>query len=116
MMTEKIYTDEQKAQFDELLTTYPDEVAGLRVALADGKIEGSWYWSKYHECGCVLGTVAKLRGEPHQYMQGYDAGELSPLERLACEIGIEDTPETNPVSALLVQWIDEHIATVKGAE
>lgn len=38
-----------------------DEIAGLRVAIAEGQIEGHVYWDEVARCGCVFGTVAYLR-------------------------------------------------------
>lgn len=45
-----------------------DEVAGLRAALAEGRIEGCVYWTENVSslryvggCGCVFGTVAYQR-------------------------------------------------------
>lgn len=102
----ELYTDEQRNQFYELLETYPNEVAGLRAALVEGRINGVCYWDTEDCVGCLLGTIAHLRGESEDDILFYNDGSISPVEALAYTIYTFDTPATNPISALLVGWID----------
>lgn len=90
------------------------------------------------ECGCIYGTALILRGKNEGYgfaavriKEEFDAivGETEPnpdaendeeellsryeilsndLEEMVYGISLGDTPETNPISAQLIAWIDEY--------
>lgn len=86
-----------------VLATAPAEVAGLRAAIVEGRIDGSQYAG---ECCCLLGTIANIRG--------CDVEALNPNSGRPSEwffTGIErgDTPETNQVSRIVLGWVDEFL-------
>ena len=111
-----LYTAEQKDQFIALLDTYPQEVAGLRAAIVEGRIDGMSYWDQRTDCGCVIGTIAHMRGVSETEIRFYVdvCYEYSPIEDLVMDISKGDTPATNPVPALLLAWIDERQPVVDG--
>jgi hypothetical protein len=86
------------------------EVAALRVALVDGRVNG---------CGCVLGTIVHARGSDDIAGDAMTFGTSSTyaLEDWAVPIRPGDVPDhTQPEdsggfsAALLVSWIDEFVA------
>jgi hypothetical protein len=89
-----------------LVRDYPTpEVEGLLAALREGRVDGSTYTG---ECACLVGTIALVRD--------CDVDTLArnrhrPAEQWALAIRIGDTPATNPVAALTVQWIEAELAT-----
>jgi len=79
------------------------EVPAIRAALVEGRIDGGTY---YGECACLIGTIANARG-----CDVYSLGSLKPapdrpIEHLFMRLDRGDTPQTNPVAKLIVQWID----------
>jgi hypothetical protein len=50
-----------RLDFFDVLDQAPAEVAGLRAALVDGKVDGSTYTGA---CACLVGTIANTRGVP----------------------------------------------------
>ena len=80
------------------------EVDGLRQALIDGKVGGSAYSG---ECACLCGTIANIRKCDYQNMSGIKPDSNSMAERFFMGIKKDDTPENNPVSKLVVEWIEE---------
>lgn len=109
-MMSELYTQEQKDQFFALLATYSDAVAKIRAALNDGCIDGTGYGYE-NTRGCVFGVVSRVYDEdPMQLAEMFEADEdfgyISAVEQLVYGIHEGDTPATNPVSALLVGWID----------
>lgn len=85
-----------------------NEVPALRDALVQGKVNGTVYSG---ECSCLCGTLAKAKG--------LDSGEelaiarsSSPAERFFLAIRTGDTPETNAVSKIALQWVDEFLALI----
>lgn len=123
-MMSELYKQEQKDQFFELLEGYPNAVNNVRTALVEGRIDGSCYGIGFDTtCGCVMAAIGRVYNiHPMEISRSFEAvaeyGGISEVEELVWDIHEGDTPETNPVSALLVQWIDEHQAQVdaKGAE
>jgi hypothetical protein len=93
----------------------PGEIEGLRQALLEGRIDGSTYSG---ECACLAGTVANLKG-----IEDYNGADInvtdkitfaanssSPRERWFMGIREGDTPETNRMAEIALDWIDEAIA------
>jgi hypothetical protein len=104
----------------------PGEVGELRNALAEGRVDGSRYWSETYGCGCVLGTIAHARGE-----RGDEVGPAAMEFAVATVYALEDwahliAPSDLPDlladedtgafrAASLMQWIDEFEAQRVGA-
>jgi len=93
----------------------PNELEFLRTAIETGKIDGSTYSG---ECACLAGTLAHAANTPdYGLCTGFEFGEAkfhvdsnSPRERFFLAIKAGDTPETNPVSAIVLDWTNEAIA------
>ena len=96
-----------------ILDQAPSEVAGLRQALVDGKVDGSAYEG---DCACLVGTIANVRGCE---LDALDIPRNSdrPAEQWFIpirqgDVPVEDTTlETVSEGAfratLAVQWIEE---------
>jgi hypothetical protein len=80
-----------------------NEVPYLRQAIIDGKVDGSAYSG---ECSCLCGTLAKAKGINDGKSLAI-ADSSSPAERFFLAIKRGDTPETNPVSKIVLGWIEE---------
>ncbi|HTU15670.1 MAG TPA: pentapeptide repeat-containing protein [Solirubrobacterales bacterium] len=50
-----------RADFFAVLDSAPSEVAGVRKALVEGKVNGSTYRG---DCACLVGTIANVAGQP----------------------------------------------------
>lgn len=82
------------------------EVPALIDAIKTGKIDGSCYEG---ECCCLCGTLEKgLEAK----LDIRDAS--SPAEQWFSMIKKGDTPETNQVSKLALEWVEEFYALVGG--
>lgn len=105
-----------KQDFIDAISKLPDEIPNLRNALMAGKIDGSTYGG---ECACLAGTIAKHMGKPvidgTELGNGFVADCSSPRERLFRAIRKGDTPENNPISKIVVGWIDEAFPLAKEA-
>lgn len=96
-----------------ILSAVPDEVPALIKAIDEGKIDGRVYTGR---CACLIGTIANiLNCYPHE-IEGIDLDVTSPAERFFLLILPEDTPTTNPVSAMCKQWCEEFMATQTESE
>lgn len=95
-----------KADIFEILSHAPREVAGLRLAILEGRIDGSTYEGP---CACLVGTIAILQECPFENVPGIPTDYSRPAERFFTGIRKGDTPETNTVSAIVLGWIDEWI-------
>ena len=92
----------------------PDELEALRLALVEGRVDGSTYSG---ECSCLAGTLAKARG-----IEEYDgttievgavafhASPYSPREQWFSMIRPDDKAEDNQAVSLAIEWVDEAIA------
>jgi len=78
-----------EADLFEILNAAPNEVAGLLVALRQGRIDGAAHEG---ECSCLVGTIANL-------CNWYYAE----IWFLAIKKG--DTPETSQVAKITEEWI-----------
>jgi uncharacterized protein YjbI with pentapeptide repeats len=104
---------EQKTDFWEILLRAPREIAGLRSALVEGRVDGSTYEGV---CACLVGTIANVRGINYDDLgNGIKPDSDRPAERWFMNIRKGDTPETNQVSALTVQWLDEFVGLLEAA-
>ena len=83
------------------LESSPAEVPALRAAIEEGRIDGGLYEG---ECACFVGTLEREGGTPRPRDPG------SPAERWFLGIGKGDTPQTNPVSAITLEWVDEWLS------
>jgi hypothetical protein len=79
----------------------PDEIAGLRQFLVEGKINGKAYKG---ECACFVGTLRKLSPKCR-----IEADIDSLVERWFLAIKPGDTPENSQVVALTVSWLDSFL-------
>jgi hypothetical protein len=86
-----------------VLSSAPMEVPGLLSALKNGSVDGSTYEG---ECSCLVGTLARIHGCNYKSIDGLTPDESRPIERLFRGIKKYDTPETNQVSKLVVEWIE----------
>ena len=93
----------------------PNELEGIRDALACGKINGSTYSTS--GCSCLAGTIAKQRG-----ISQIDSGSVieengcnfvvdsdSPREQFFMNIHVGDTPENSPICKQAHDWVCEAI-------
>jgi Pentapeptide repeats (8 copies) len=88
-----------------VLSAAHEEVPGLLALLRAGGVDGRVYVGP---CSCLLGSIANLRHEPYNALTiglRPDAGR--PIEIFFMAIKEGDTPATNPVSAIVVEWIEE---------
>jgi hypothetical protein len=85
------------------------EVPALRDALIAGKVDGSVYSGT---CSCLCGTLAKAQGLTSGDELPF-ADAASPAERFFLAIRKGDTPETNAVAKLALQFVDEFLALTR---
>jgi len=94
---------EIKEDFIQKLSLQKDEVEGLKVALQNGKVDGSTYAG---ECACFVGTIANVKKCNYNDLM-VKPNSNSPIERWFLGIKKGDTPETNIISKITVEWINE---------
>jgi hypothetical protein len=86
------------------------EVAALRAAVADGRIDGSAYRG---ECACLVGTIANARHcsveEMKETCPGIKPDPDRPAERWFLALRPGHTPEKSQVAKITLAWIDEFI-------
>ncbi|WP_423066053.1 hypothetical protein [Devosia sp. CN2-171] len=90
-----------------LLRAIP-EIPGLRLALVEGRVDGSTYSG---ECACLCGTIANIRKCDFTQLDYRDSHSLA--ERWFFAIGKGQTPENNSACKLAVEWIDEFTALIE---
>jgi hypothetical protein len=98
-----------KADFFRILKSAPAEIPALRNALVEGHIDGSTYEG---ECACLVGTIANARRCPYEEIPGVAPDSSRPAERWFLAIGRGDTPESNPVAKVTLEWTDEFLASL----
>jgi len=87
------------------------EIKALRMAIVDGKINGSVYAG---DCACLVGTIAKARKCAVDSLEGNLRPNSSrPAERFFMGIKPGDTPDNNPVSKIVLEWLDTFVAQTK---
>ncbi len=96
--------DDIKKDFFDVLSSAKNEVAGLKKALIDGKVNGSTYTG---ECACLVGTIANVKGCSYQAIDGIRPDSNRPAEKWFYAIQTGDTPENNQVCKIVVSWIEE---------
>jgi|CXWL01.1.fsa_nt_gi hypothetical protein len=95
-----------------VLSASPAEVAELRQAILDGKIDGSTYKGA---CACLVGTLAKARHCTYNDIPSLSPNSNRPAERFFLAIKPGDTPETSQAAKLALDWIDQWLANMRGA-
>ena len=90
--------------FWAVLAYAPKEIAGLRSALVQGRVDG-----------CLVGTIANVRGCTYAELGILRPQAARPAERFFLGMAMGDTPETNQLSALAVDWIDDFVSRMREA-
>lgn len=96
-----------KQDFFKVLSAAPGEVAGLRRAMTDGKIDGSTYSG---ECACLVGTIAKVKGCDYTDLRSITADMTRPAERWFLMFSPGHTPKNHAGMKITLGWIDEWAA------
>ena len=99
-----------RTDFFDVLLRAPGEVAALRQALIDGRVDGSTYSG---DCACLVGTIANARGCEKDDLVTIEPDSDRPAERWFMNIHPGDTPEKSHVAKLTVEWVDEFLALAK---
>jgi uncharacterized protein YjbI with pentapeptide repeats len=102
---------EQKNDFWAILLHAPAEIQGLRLALIEGRVDGSTYEGP---CACLVGTIANVRNANYQDI-GIKPDSSRPAEQWFMYIKKGDTPETNQISRFTVEWLDEFVILLNDA-
>jgi hypothetical protein len=90
--------------FDVLIRAIP-EISGLKLAIKEGRVDGSTYTG---DCACLVGTIANVKHCNYEKLpNNLKPDSNRPIERFFTGIKKGDTPETNPFSKLAVEWIEE---------
>jgi len=95
-----------------VLASSPAEVAGLRAAIAEGRIDGSTYQGA---CCCLVGTLANARNCNYTDIPSLTPNASRPAERFFAAITRGDTPETSQFSKLALEWVDLWLANMRTA-
>ena len=103
-----------KTDFFYVLLRAQKEITGLREHLISGNVDGSFYQG---ECACLLGTIANVRNCDYQAIgNGISPNSSRPAEQWFMSIKKGDTPETNQISKITVEWIDEFVGLLELAK
>jgi uncharacterized protein YjbI with pentapeptide repeats len=102
----------QKNDFWAILLHATKEIAGLRLALIQGRVDGSTYEGA---CACLVGTIGNVRGVHFQDI-GVKPDSSRPAERWFMGIKKGDTPETNQISRITVEWLDEFVGLLEASK
>lgn len=87
-----------------ILEAARSEVPGLLKALKEGRVDGSTYEG---DCACLVGTIANIRGVDYKYLNGIKPDLDRPAEYWFLAIRKGDTPESNPIAKITLEWIEE---------
>ena len=93
-----------RADVFAVMSKSPQEVPALRLALKNGKVDGSTYNG---ECGCLLATLATARGCRFDQIPGVIPNSERPSEEFYKLIHPGDTPETNWAADFAHRWAEE---------
>jgi len=99
-----------KEDFLREVLKMPGELEFLRDAIRNGKINGSVYDG---ECACLAWTLSKATGKSRSIFKDDSPIEIdasSTLARFFMGIAEGDTPETNPISAIALEWTNKAIS------
>lgn len=103
---------EIKNDFYRVLASAKNEVCGLREAVLSGKIEETIYEGEY----CFLvGNIAQLRCSEvksnliYREMKKMNPEPLGLIELFFTGISEKDIKKNNPISKIIVEWIDEFL-------
>jgi uncharacterized protein YjbI with pentapeptide repeats len=96
-----------REDFRSVLDAAPNEVSGLRLALVEGRIDGSTYSG---ECACLVGTIANIKDCNYHDFPGIIPDSSRPAERFFLAIDEGNTPGTSQPAKIVLGWIDEWIA------
>jgi hypothetical protein len=114
-----------KEDFLSVVSKLPGEVPYLRLAVIEGRIDGTAYSG---ECACLKGTLARkavgftlqTASEAMVYLRialGIKCGlPESQAKQFFWHIGEGDTPSTNPYAAVVLDWLDEFLVGVARVE
>ncbi len=93
------------------------EVPFLRENIINGNIDGSTYEGP---CACLSGTLenAAIKNNGTQQKERVQSiidvrDSYRPIERFFLAINKGDTPETNNVSKIVLEWVDEFQTLIK---
>lgn len=89
--------------FAVLLRAIP-EIPRFKHSIIEGRIDGSTYEG---ECCCLNGTLCKSENELIRINVLTVRDSERPIERLFLSIKKGDTPQTNPVLKLVLEWVEE---------
>jgi hypothetical protein len=95
--------------FAVLLTAVP-EIANLKKAINEGKIDGSTYTGT---CVCLAGTLMKCDIPSVVEIVDRLKDAYRPIERWFAMIKPGDTPSTNQASKYAIEWIEEFESYIK---
>jgi uncharacterized protein YjbI with pentapeptide repeats len=98
--------------FWAVLSSAPAEVDALRLALIEGRVDGSTYTG---ECACLVGTLANARGCHYAAIPTLFPNAARPAERFFALIKKGDKPEKNQASKLALEWTDLWLANMRAA-
>jgi uncharacterized protein YjbI with pentapeptide repeats len=90
--------------FWDVLIRARHEIAGLRLALIEGRVNGSTYEG---DCACLVGTIANIKHVEYKSMELLKPDSSRPIEQFFFGINKGDTPETSQHSKIVIGWIDE---------
>ena len=95
-----------------VLSAVPAEAEGLRLALLEGRVNGTAYEG---ECACLVGTIANIRGCSYKSLANLAPNSARSSERFFLNIAPGHTPETSPVVKQVVEWIDVWLSNMRSA-
>ncbi len=99
-----------KSDYFDVLLHAKKEVAGLRTAIIEGRVNGLTYEG---ECACLVGTLANVAKVKYNSLPNLKPDSERPSERLFLAIKKGDKPENNAVSKIVLEWTDEFIALLE---
>ena len=87
------------------------EIPFLKTALLEGRVNGSTYNSD--GCGCLNGTLCIAASKKKDVVDALILARNSrrPIELLFMAIQIGNTPQNNPISKIVLGWIEEYLSS-----
>jgi hypothetical protein len=96
--------------FWSVLAATPHEIPALRLAITEGRVDGSTYSG---DCPCLVGTIANARHCAYDAIAELRPNSSRPAERFFLGIPKGATPADNQFSALALAWLDEFDARMR---